>query len=127
LSDLEAMHWVCRSGETDEMFQNTGKKGEWHGDPQDPPRWRANKQRGRCTYDNDRPPVCAVIGRESRQVRIRVMKNTQVFEDETLFALSNLTVMPDDQNAICEIRFTLEGYGSVTVLAIWDQGHEEPI
>lgn len=54
-----------------------GKKGEWHGDPDDPPRCRANKQRGRGTYANDRPPVCAVIGRHSRQIRIRVLPDTK--------------------------------------------------
>ena len=54
-----------------------GKKGEWHGNPDDPPRRRANKRRGRGTYANDRPPVCAVMGRQSRQVRIRVVQNTQ--------------------------------------------------
>ncbi|MEM7031690.1 MAG: transposase [Chloroflexota bacterium] len=54
-----------------------GKKSDWHPDPQDPPRKRANKRRGRGTYANDRPPICGVIGRKSRQVRIRVMKNTQ--------------------------------------------------
>jgi transposase-like protein len=54
-----------------------GKKGDWHPDPQDPPRKRANKRPGRGTYANDRPPVCAVIGRTSRQIRIRVMKNTK--------------------------------------------------
>ena len=59
------------------MFQNAGKKSERHPDPEDPPRRRANKRRGRGTYANDRPPICAVIGRVSKQVRIRVMKNTQ--------------------------------------------------
>ncbi len=54
-----------------------GKKSDWHGHADDPPRRRANKPRGRGTYANDRPPVCAVIGRESRQVRIRVVQNTQ--------------------------------------------------
>ena len=54
-----------------------GKKSDWHGDPDDPPRRRANKRRGRGTFANDRPPICSVIGRESRQVRIRVMKNTK--------------------------------------------------
>jgi transposase len=54
-----------------------GEKGDWHGDPQDPPRRRANKRRGRGTYANDRPPVCAVIGRQTGQVRMRVMQNTQ--------------------------------------------------
>jgi hypothetical protein len=32
--------------ETDEMFQNAGKKSEWQPDPDDPPCCRANKQRG---------------------------------------------------------------------------------
>lgn len=54
-----------------------GKKSERHPDPEDPPRRRANKRRGRGTYANDRPPICAVIGRSSRQVRIRVMNNTR--------------------------------------------------
>ncbi len=58
-------------------FRMRGKKGDWHGDPLDPPRRRSNKRRGRGTYANDRPPVCAVFGRSSRQIRIRVMKNTQ--------------------------------------------------
>lgn len=54
-----------------------GEKSDWHGDSDDPPRRRANKRRGRGTYANDRPPICAVIGRQSHQVRICVMKNTQ--------------------------------------------------
>jgi transposase-like protein len=53
-----------------------GKKGENHGDPADPPRSRANKQRGHGTYDNDRPPVVGTIGRESGQVRLRVVHHT---------------------------------------------------
>lgn len=58
-------------------FRTRGKKSDWHPDRQDPPRQRANKRRGRGTYVNDRPPICAVIGRETRQVRIQVMKNTK--------------------------------------------------
>ena len=53
-----------------------GKKGEKHWDPTDPPRRRANKQRGHGTYDNDRPPVIGTVGRESGQVRLRVVKHT---------------------------------------------------
>src|SRR5258708_7608598 len=41
--------------ETDELYQNAGKKSEPHLDPADPPRRRANKQRGHGTYENDRP------------------------------------------------------------------------
>lgn len=53
-----------------------GKKGEKHYDPDDPPRRRANKQRGHGTYDNDRPPVVGTVGRRSGQVRLRVVKHT---------------------------------------------------
>jgi len=62
--------------ETDEMFQNAGEKGDKHSDPLDPPRPRANKQPGKGTYDNDRPPIVGTIGRESGQVRLRVVTNT---------------------------------------------------
>jgi len=63
--------------ESDEMFQNAGKKGLEHFDPDDPPRCRANKQRGRGTFANDRPPVMGTVGRQSKQVRLRVLPNTQ--------------------------------------------------
>lgn len=53
-----------------------GKKGKWHTDPQDPPRRRGNQQRGHGTYDNDRPPIIGTIGRESGEVRLRVIKHT---------------------------------------------------
>ena len=53
-----------------------GEKGDEHFDPLDPPRRRANKRRGRGTYENDRPPVLGVIGRTSGQVRLRVALNT---------------------------------------------------
>ena len=57
-------------------FRMRGKKGEKHGDPVDPPRSRANQQRGHGTYDNDRPPVVGTMGRESGQVRLRVVHHT---------------------------------------------------
>ena len=53
-----------------------GKKGEKHRDPTDPPRRRANKQRGHGTYENDRPPIIGTVGRESDQVRLRVARHT---------------------------------------------------
>ncbi|HSD82718.1 MAG TPA: transposase [Anaerolineae bacterium] len=53
-----------------------GKKGEKHRDPTDPPRRRANKQRGHGTYENDRPPIVGTVGRESDQVRLRVAQHT---------------------------------------------------
>jgi len=41
-----------------------------------PPRRRANQQRGRGTYANDRPPVLGTVGRETGQVRLRVVQDT---------------------------------------------------
>jgi transposase len=49
---------------------------EWHYYGYDPPRRRANKRRGHGTYANDRPPVLGTVGRESGQVRLRVVKDT---------------------------------------------------
>jgi transposase len=57
-------------------FRMRGKKSEKHPDPLDPPRCRANNQRGRGTYANDRPPIVGTVGRESGQVRLRVVLNT---------------------------------------------------
>jgi transposase len=54
-----------------------GKKGVEHFDPLDPPRCRANKRRGRGTFANDRPPVLGTIGRQSGQVRLRVVMDTK--------------------------------------------------
>ena len=54
-----------------------GKKGREHFDPSDPPRRRANKRRGRGTFDNDRLPVLGSVGRARRQIRLRVASNTQ--------------------------------------------------
>jgi transposase len=58
-------------------FRTRGKKGVEHFDPLDPPRCRANKRRGRGTFANDRPPVLGTIGRDSGQVRLRVVADTK--------------------------------------------------
>jgi transposase len=54
-----------------------GKKGVEHFELSDPPRRRSNKRRGRGTFANDRPPVLGAIGRETGQVRLRVVKDTR--------------------------------------------------
>ena len=54
-----------------------GKKGDEHFDPADPPRRRANKRRGRGTYANDRPPILGVVGRDTGEVRLRVVLDTK--------------------------------------------------
>jgi transposase len=53
-----------------------GKKGAKHSDPLDPPRRRANQQRGHGTYANDRPPIVGTLGRVSGQVRLRLVPQT---------------------------------------------------
>jgi len=74
--------------ESDELFQNAEEKGDEHFDPLDPPRRRANKRRGRGTYVNDRPPVLGVIGRESGQVRLRVVEDTKASNWKNMSMLS---------------------------------------
>lgn len=69
-----------------------GKKSDEHFDPLDPPRCRANKRRGRGTYANDRPPVLGVIGRESGQVRLRVVQDTRT---RTLCSFVEQFTQPD--------------------------------
>lgn len=58
------------------MYQNAGEKGLAHPDPLDPPRRRANKRRGHGTWDNDRPPIVGVIGRESGYVTLSVVAHS---------------------------------------------------
>jgi transposase len=58
-----------------------GKKGVPHTDPEDPPRRRGNEARGHGTWENDRPPVCGVVGREGGQVRLTVAEHA---DGETL-------------------------------------------
>jgi transposase-like protein len=62
--------------EGDEAFQNAGEKGTPHLDPEDPPRRRANKRRGRGTMANDRPPIQGVVGRDSGQILLTVCDDT---------------------------------------------------
>ena len=57
-------------------FKTRGKKSEPHPNPLDPPRYRANKRKGRGTYAKDRPPIVGTVGRESGQVRLRVVHQT---------------------------------------------------
>lgn len=54
------------------MYQNAGEKGQKHDVPDDPPRRRANKVKGHGTWDNDRPPIAGVLGRDRGQVRLQV-------------------------------------------------------
>ena len=66
-----------RAVEIDEMFQNAGEKGEVHAAASDPPRRRANKREGRGTMHNDRAPIVGIVGRQSGQIRLAVVADTQ--------------------------------------------------
>ena len=57
-------------------FKRRGKKGEKHSAPADPPRRRANQQKGPGPYANERVPLVGTVGRERAPVRLRVVKRT---------------------------------------------------
>lgn len=84
-----------------------GKKSDPHRDPADPPRRRANKRRGHGTYDNDRPPIVGSVGRDSGQVRLRVVKHTDA---ATLkphvhgFTIPTAVVYTDDWGAYAHLQ-----------------------
>ena len=95
--------------EADEMFQNAGEKGEQHSDPDDPPRRRANKQRGSGTMENDRPPIHGVVGRESGQIRLTVCDNTQQATIEPhveSYTEPNTTLYTDESSAYNHVADT---------------------
>ena len=55
---------------------NAGEKSPPHPDKADLPRRRANQQRGRGTYANDRPPIIHLVSRESGEQRFWVGDHT---------------------------------------------------
>src|SRR5579859_7098204 len=102
--------------EADEMFQNAGEKGMRHSNPLDPPRRRANKQRGHGTFENDRPPIAGVVGRESGQVRLRVLRHTDRKELEPFVVgktLLPVTVNTEEWSAYDHLPATGRAHKSV--------------
>jgi len=102
--------------EADEMYQNAGEKGKKHADPTDPPRRRANKVRGHGTWDNDRPPIAGVVGRESSAIRLKVCKNSdratlQPFVEATTQA--DATVYTDEWKAYTHLPETGRTHAAV--------------
>jgi len=59
-----------------------------HTDPLDPPRRRANQAKGHGTWDTDRPPVPAAVGRTSGRLWARVGQRSRAEE------LVDATVLP---------------------------------
>ena len=76
-----------------------GKKGDRHSDLDDPPRRRANKQRGHGPWDTARPPVWGIVGRSTGQVRLKVVKNStrKTLEPKVLHATRPHTVVNTDE------------------------------
>jgi transposase len=56
-------------------IRTRGKKSTPHRDPADPSRRRANKAKGKGTYENDRPPILSLISRSSHEVRYWVLEH----------------------------------------------------
>ena len=86
-----------------------GKKSSEHLDPYDPPRRRANKRRGRGTYANDRPLVLSVVGRTSKQVRLRMGKDSiaqTVCGHVERFTKETAIVYTDDLNSYNALKRT---------------------
>ncbi|MCP4540523.1 MAG: hypothetical protein GY832_25585 [Chloroflexi bacterium] len=113
--------------EGDEMFQNAGEKGTPHRDPNDPPRRRANKRRGRGTMANDRPPVQGIVGRTTRQIRLIVCENTQQItiqpnvedatETSTTFYTDEMpisTFLPQDEDTLLSVTPNASGLVTMT-------------
>src|SRR3954451_10146911 len=100
-----ARRWLDRNPlgdavvEADEMYQNAGEKGIPHFDPADPPRRRANRRRGHGTFENDRPPIAGVVGRESGEFRSEVLDHADAVELEMVVECTTLegTVVNTDE------------------------------
>jgi transposase-like protein len=65
-----------------------GKKSTHHPDPDDPPRRRANKRRGRGTYANDRPPIISVVCRDTKTYRYWVVEHADRPTSEAIIRAS---------------------------------------
>ena len=102
--------------EADELFQNAGEKGKKHTEPEDPPRRRANKRRGRGTFENDRPPIVGVVGRQSGQIRITVcdsVKQTTIQPKVEHDTKANISLYTDECHAYEHISETGRSHSHV--------------
>ncbi|HET9224893.1 MAG TPA: transposase [Roseiflexaceae bacterium] len=88
-------------------IRTRGKKSTPHPDPIDPPRRRANKRKGKGTYENDRPPILSLISRTTHEVRYWVLAHA---DKETTRTIIEGNVPPKST-----ILYTDEGsnYGGV--------------
>lgn len=93
-----------------------GKKGIPHPDPEDPPRRRANKQRGHGTFDNDRPPVLGVVSRDSGEIVLEVANHTDqatLTEFVTASTEAGATVYTDEWGGYNKLPEVNRGHATV--------------
>lgn len=57
----------------------------------------------------------------------RTAKNAQLWIDGEWFAFQDLILQSGDRVAIPDVLFTLQEYGPVLAIAVWDQEYKEPI
>jgi transposase-like protein len=88
-------------------IKTRGKKGIPHTNPSDPPRRRANKKIGAGMWDNDRPPVCGVLGRSSGRLTARVARRSWASE------LTHQTVVPRTEPGTMVYTDESSGYKSL--------------
>src|SRR5215216_749626 len=65
-------------------IRTLGKKSTPHRNVTDPPRQRANKQKGKGTYENDRPPILSLISRTTHEVRYWVLEHADKATTRTI-------------------------------------------
>ena len=84
-------------------IRTRGKKSTPHPAPNDPPRRRANKKRGRGTYENDRAPIIHLVSRERGEHRYWVCahadkKTCHALIDENI-AVGSTVLYSDEANS----------------------------
>src|SRR4051794_16566302 len=86
--------------------KTSAKKGAVHSIASDPPRRRANKREGRGTMKNARASVVGVVGRETGQIRLAVVVDTQQTTIQPLVenaTRSDATVYSDEAGSFAQI------------------------
>jgi hypothetical protein len=57
----------------------------------------------------------------------RTAKNTQLFADGERFAFQDLILWPGDCLGVFDALFTLQDYGPVLAITVWDQAYKDPL
>jgi hypothetical protein len=57
----------------------------------------------------------------------RTAKNAQLYADGERFAFQDLDIQPGDRISVPEALFTLQDYGPILAIAVWDKEYKEPL